>query len=340
MKKFLAVMLTLVMVFSLAACGGPEAPADGDGEGAAEPRTLVLSHHCIEDDSNHVFAQAFADKVEELSGGQLKIDIYTSGQLYGQADAVEALRQGTLDMCLCDTAMFVNYDGGTGVLDLPYVFNTREEAINVTRNPEFLAAFRDRAVQKSGIDVLGIIVLNFRNSIVTDMNVKDIDGFKGMIMRTPESPTIIAAFEAFGASPTVIPSGEAYTALQTGVADAAECHSEYIYNQKYWEVAKNYVRTEHVMCYTTLSMADKTYQTLTDEQKAWFDEAVQYGYDVFYDYTDGLFEAKEQAMVEEGGITITEVDKQPFKDAVADYVNNYTVENDCVELYDLMNSLK
>ena len=76
-------------------------------------------------------------------------------------------------------------------------------------------------------------------------------------MRTPEAPHTIAAFEAFGANPTVIPSGEAYTAVQTGVADGLEGHPEYVYLQKFYEVAQNYVQTKHVFTFTAYSMSQK-----------------------------------------------------------------------------------
>ena len=143
----------------------------------------------------------------------------------------------------------------------------------------------------------------------------------------------IAAFEAIGANPIVIPSGEAYTAVQTGVADALEGHAEYMVLQKFYEVAKNYVQTQHVMTFTALNMSEQVYQSLTDEQKQAFAEAADEALDYFYDYTENLFEEK-YAELEEQGVKITEIDRTPFEEACAPFIQEFIEENDLQDLYD------
>ena len=59
----------------------------------------------------------------------MTVDIYANGQLFGQADALSALSQGTLDIALSDTALFANYDPSGALFDMPYLVDSREQAI-------------------------------------------------------------------------------------------------------------------------------------------------------------------------------------------------------------------
>jgi tripartite ATP-independent transporter DctP family solute receptor len=336
LKRTLALLLALMMVFALVGCGSSSSEEEGNAE--VEPMTLTLSHHCSETDSNHVLATAFADAVNELSEGTMKVEIYANGQLFGQSDALAALRQGTLDIALSDTALFANYAPAASIFDLPYMFNSREHAINAVKNTELTDTIADMMVESAGIRPITIEPLNFRNSLVKDTSIDSFDDFKNIKMRTPESPTIIAAFKAFGANPTVIPSGEAYTAVQTGVADGLEGHAEYVDLQKFYEVATNYVQTQHVMTFTSFSISEKVYQDMTEDQQTIIDEAADIALDKFLEYTDTLFEEKYQAL-EDKGVLITEVDLAPFKASVKDYVDGFIVENDCQDLYDMIQAL-
>ncbi|WP_294151617.1 TRAP transporter substrate-binding protein [uncultured Clostridium sp.] len=359
MKKFTGIVLAAAMAVSLTACGGSTGTSGGaktteqDKEktetsqtgsevtpvDGVEELTLTLSHHCSEDDSNHVYAEAFADAVNQLSGGKMKVDIYANGQLFGQADALSALSQGTLDIALSDTALFANYDPAGALFDMPYLIDSREQAIKMVQDEEVLSFIRGKMSDKGGFHVLSIQPLYFRSSLVKDKNVNSFDGFKGLIMRTPEAPHTIAAFEAFGANPTVIPSGEAYTAVQTGVADGLEGHPEYVYLQKFYEVAQNYVQTKHVFTFTAYSMSQKVYDDLSDAQKQVIDEASVMAQDKFLEYTDTLFEDSMKKLEDEG-VQITEVDLAPFKEAAGPYLEKFIADNSLQDVYDKIQSLK
>lgn len=333
LKKTMALILIFVMSIAVVGCGSSN--TENEGKAKAEPITLTLSHHCSETDSNHVLATAFADAVNELSNGTMKVEVYPNGQLFGQADALAALRQGTLDIALSDTALFANYAPAASIFDLPYMFNSRQHAINAVKNKKLTGAITDMMVKNAGIRPITIEPLNFRNALVKDMSIDSFEDFKNLKMRTPESPTIIAAFKAFGSNPTVIPSGEAYTAVQTGVADGLEGHAEYVDLQKFYEVAKNYVQTQHVMTFTSFSISEKVYEGLTKEQQEIINQAADIALDKFLVYTDTLFEQKYKDL-EDKGVKITEVDLTPFRASVKDYVDNFVKENNCQDLYKMI----
>ena len=326
-------MCALMLASVLAGCGqkSPAGSASGSAGGAVETRVLKLAHHVPEGDSNDILFNKFAELVKEKTNGEIEIDIYPNGQLYGQKDGLEALKLGTLDLAMSDTSLWANYDPACGVLDMPYMFKSREHAIKVASS-DIIDPIKDRLVSSAGIRPILVECLNFRNALVKDMNVDSFEDFKGMKMRTPEAPMTIAAFEAVGANPVVIPSGEAYTAVQTGVADGLEGHAEYMVLQKFYEVAKNYVQTQHVMTFTALNMSEKVYETLTDSQKQAFADASTESLAYFYEYTDKLFEEK-YAELEANGVKITDIDRTPFEEACAPFIQQFVADNNLQDVY-------
>ena len=343
LSRILSIALSVVVMASvLAGCGSKPAASSGSSssssseststEAPVETRVLKLSHHCTEGDSNDILFNKFAELVKEKTNGEIEIDIYANGQLYGQKDALEALKLGTLDMAMSDTALWANYDPACGVMDMPYMFKSRDHAIKVASS-DIIDPIKERLVESAGIRPILVECLNFRNSFVKDMSIDSFEDFKGLKMRTPEAPMTIAAFEAIGANPVVIPSGEAYTAVQTGVADGLEGHAEYMVLQKFYEVAKNYVLTQHVMTFTALNMSEQVYQTLTDSQKEAFAEAGAEALEYFYEYTENLFDEKF-AELEANGVTITDIDRTPFEEACAPFIQSFIEENDLQDLYD------
>lgn len=347
LSRIISAIMCMAMILTMVtACGnsnstpgttggnpaGSGSPGSSGGDATVEPRVLKLSHHCTEDDSNHILFTKFAELVNEKTNGEIEIDIYANGQLYGQKEALEALKLGTLDMGMSDTSLWANYDPACAILDMPYIFKSRDHAIKVASS-DIIDPIKERLVESAGIRPILVECLNFRNSFVKDMSIDSFEDFKGLKMRTPEAPMTIAAFEAIGANPIVIPSGEAYTAVQTGVADGLEGHAEYMVLQKFYEVAKNYVLTQHVMTFTCLNMSEKVYQSLTDSQKAAFAEAASEALVYFYDYTENLFDEKF-AELERQGVKITDIDRTPFEEACAPFIQNFIDENGLQDVYD------
>lgn len=298
--------------------------------------SLTMSTHCSETDSNYLYALAFKEAVETLSGGAMTVEVYANGQLFGQAEALQAVQQGTLDIANSDTALLANYDAGAGVLDIPFLMLSRDQAVSCVQDKE-ISAYIDGRINGSGMHLLSILPLNFRNSLVKDASISKVEDFEGFIMRTPEAPHTIAAFEAIGAVPTVIASGEAYTAVQTGVADGLEGHAEYMVLQKFYEVATNYVQTQHVFTFTDYVISQSIYDGMTDAQKAVVDAAAKQAQGVHIAYTSELYPAM-YAQLEANGVTITEFDTAPFIEATEEYRNKYIKDNKLEDLIKLIDA--
>ena len=127
--------------------------------------------------------------------------------------------------------------------------------------------------------------------------------------------------------------------MQTGVVDALEGHAEYMVNMKFYEVAKNYVQTEHVMTFTAMNMSEKTWESLSAEEQQIITEASQEALDYFYDFTTEVYE-KAYAELENNGVVITSVDKTPFINACKPYVEKFVKDNQLEDLYEEINNLE
>nr|WP_326216000.1 TRAP transporter substrate-binding protein [uncultured Oscillibacter sp.] len=340
MKKFFALLMSLAMVLSLAACGGGEATEEGgsggDG-GNGETKVLRLSTHLSIDHSTMQMAQKFKELLVEKSGGSLDVEFYTDGQLGGQTENCESLKAGTLDMTIIDTGTLANYNPAAGILDMPYLFSTKEQAIE-TVSGDIGKDFMDMVTETTGIRPISLQTIAFRSTLLKDTVIETLDDFKGVKVRIPENPSIEACFSALGATPVAIPSGEAYTAVQTGVTNGLEGNMEYIAQMKFYEVANVFNLTEHVMTFTAFCMSDAVYQSLTAEQQTAIDEAAAEAMDYFYDLYEDIEADAKQAMVD-AGVSFVEIDKAPLIEACAPALEEFVAENGLEDMYSAIQAL-
>jgi TRAP-type C4-dicarboxylate transport system substrate-binding protein len=138
---------------------------------------------------------------------------------------------------------------------------------------------------------------------------------KGMKIRVQQSDLWVALMEAMGANATPMPYGEVYTALKTGLVDAAENNYPSLRHTRHFEVAKFYNKTEHSMAPEILLMSKKVWDKLPEEQKDMIRAAAKESVAHMRKLWDER-EAKSLANVKAGGAQIVDVDKAVFQAAM------------------------
>ena len=240
-KKILSVMLAMSMVVLTTACGlkTPDAPSGNTvapsqsdvtpssaenkpSDTPAEPEvTLVYAEVNPLDTIVGQMATAYADKVAELSGGTMKIDIQASGVLGSENDVLDTMLGGggTIDMSRISAFALTSYGGEKSkLLSLPYTFVNREHFWAFATSDlaeEFLLEPHNNG---SGVRGLFYGEEGFRHFFTR----KEISGMKdlsGMKLRVSNDPVMNGLVESLGASATVVSFNELYSALQTGVVD-------------------------------------------------------------------------------------------------------------------------
>lgn len=210
---------------------------------AAGQIEIKLAHTVPASHAYHNGYLKFKEMVEKRTDGKVIITIFPHGTLGGDIQAADSVQMGIAQMALTGTFGLYDYNSKWAVLDLPYLFKTYEDVdkiINGLIGKELLNEPVGNAY------VLGFMENGFRHVSNNKRPVTRLEDMKGLKIRTMKAPVHVSAFEAMGASPTPMPFGELYTAMQTGVVDGEENPPSLFYAMKFYEVQKYFSKTSHV----------------------------------------------------------------------------------------------
>ena len=275
-----------------------------------------------------------AAKLEEESGGKMKLEIYPSGQLGGEQQCVELLQIGSLAITKVSSAIMESFTPNYQVLGLPYIFRSREHAFSVLDGEigkEFL-----NSTEKFNMKGLCFYDAGFRSFYTIDKPINKPDDLSGMKIRVMKSQTAMNMVKAMGGSPTPISWGELYTALQSGVVDGAENNPPSLYTSRHYEVCKKYTLNEHTAVPDVLIISTVVWNKLTDQEKKWLQAAA----DASVPEERKLWaEAEELALdeVQKAGVEIIRPDKAPFMKAVESIFEGYQSQP---EIYSLIQRIR
>ncbi len=274
---------------------------------------LKLGHGLAPSHSVHLGMVYMAELVEEKSDGKMRIDIYPSEQLGSERENVEMLQIGSLAITKVSAAIMESFAPSYRVLNLPYIFKSKEHAERVLDSDIGADILRDG--EEFWLRGLAFYDSGSRSFYTKDRPINHPDDLRGLKIRVMPSPSAVNMVRAMGGSPTPISWGELYTALQGGVVDGAENNPPSFYLSHHYEVCQYYSLNEHSTIPDVLLMSTKIWNTLTEEEKGWLQEAatesVQYQRKLWAESERHSLEQAEAA-----GVTIIYPDKQPFIETV------------------------
>ncbi|MBK8635457.1 MAG: TRAP transporter substrate-binding protein [Saprospiraceae bacterium] len=275
---------------------------------AKQTRTLKLAHSLDMTHSVHLGMEFMAKKVEEKSGGKLKIDIYPSGQLGSERQCLELLQIGSLAMTKVSGAVMENFSPKIEILSLPYIFRDKQHIYKVLDGP----IGKQLLAECSQYWLRGLAFFDAgQRSFYTKKPVRTPEDLKNIKLRVQESVTAINLVKALGASPTPISWGELYTALQQGVVDGAENNPPSFYLSRHYEQCKYYTLNEHTAVPDMLIMSTVFWDRLSDDEKRWISEAAQEA-TIHQRELWNISEQEALAAVEAAGVEIIRPDKSLF----------------------------
>ena len=353
-RSFLAVAGAAAAAAALTACGGSSsstaastassaaASAAGDAAAAAnDPKvTLVYAEVNPLDTIVGQTGTHFKEKVEELSGGSVVVDVQASGVLGSENDVLDAILGGSTSIDISRISAFALTSYGCNkskLLSIPFTFNNRAHFWNFANSdlaPEFL-----NEPQELGLPVRGLFYgeEGFRH-FFTVKPVATIDDLKGMKLRVSNDPVMNGMVEGLGANPTVVAFGELYSALQTGVVDGAEQPIANYKSNAFPEVANNLILDGHTLGAVQAVITDNAWGKLTANQQA----AVMAAAADTQKFNADLSETAENKVLEElrsSGCNVVDVDdKTPWQEACAKVIKDNT--SDQAELYQKLLDMK
>jgi tripartite ATP-independent transporter DctP family solute receptor len=355
-RSFLAAAGVSAAALALTACGGSgnstaastansaaasTAPAGDAAAAASDPKvTLVYAEVNPLDTIVGQTGSHFKEKVEELTGGSVIVDVQASGVLGSENDVLDAILGGSTSIDISRISAFALTSYGCNkskLLSIPFTFENRAHFWNFANSelaPEFL-----NEPQELGLPVRGIFYgeEGFRH-FFTVKPVSGIADFKGLKLRVSNDPVMNGMVEGLGANPTVVSFGELYSALQTGVVDGAEQPIANYKSNAFPEVANNLILDGHTLGAVQAVITDNAWNKLTENQQAAVMEAAA----DTQAFNADLSETAENKVLDElksSGCNVVDVpDKTPWQEACAKVISENT--SDQAELYQKLLDMK
>lgn len=309
-KKLISLMLVGAMAFSMTACGlskaeepaadnaateepaaddtaeepaaddaaeaTDDAAADSEYPAANDPAvTLVMAEVNPLDTIVGQMDSKFKEEVERLSGGSITIDLQASGVLGSENDVLDAMLggAGTIQMSRISAFALTSYGGKkSSLLSIPYTWQSRDHWWAFAESDLAQEFLQEPSENGSGIRGLFYGEEGFRH-FFSSKELTDISSLQGLKIRVSNDPIMNGMVEGLGASPTVVDFGELYSALQTGVVDAAEQPIANYKSNAFPEVANNLILDGHTLGAVQVIITDDAWNSLTPAQQDAMTEA-------------------------------------------------------------------
>ncbi|WP_261676706.1 TRAP transporter substrate-binding protein [Staphylococcus equorum] len=331
MKKFLTLFVSAFFIAGMLALSLPHSYVNAE----EKQKEIMLAHNQPTSHPVHKLFEIFKERLEETSHGQLKVNIYPNGQLGSEREAIEMTQTNAIQMTKVSSAALESFSPTYSLFNMPYLFESEENYRHVMKKKEVQDAFFKSTGDKG---FLGITYYDagVRNIYTKDKKIEDNSDLEGMKIRVQPSKTSVDLIKSLGGTPTPMDYGEVYTAIQSGVIDAAENNETSLTTNNHGEVAKNYHYTEHAIVPDILIMNKDTYDDLTKQQQKWLKDAAAYStekHEVIWD--EEVKEAKKKAK-EDMGVKFHKVDKSSFKKASQPLQDEFKENPDTKDDYKLI----
>jgi TRAP-type C4-dicarboxylate transport system substrate-binding protein len=276
------------MLIMFAACGSAPAssspdpvdtstPADETGRdwdfSDAPKVNLVFATYLPDTDPTTLDMLRYLDLVKEYSEGTIDYTMYANQTLCSGTEELEALRNGLCDIIFFPTAY------GSGLMPLSYMIDY--PGIQYESQMALAHTIKEwfEVVRPDEVSDLKLLFAYGQSGGVyaTNSPIRTFEDFKGKQIRCTAALTVV--LEAYGAIPTTMVIGEVYEALRTGIVDGHYGIASAVNSQKIWEVTKYVLPDPFFIGTYELFMNMDVWNSLTPDQQAAFEAAVEDGFD-------------------------------------------------------------
>jgi tripartite ATP-independent transporter DctP family solute receptor len=209
--------------------------------------TLRISSSLTADQNSahYIWFQRFAANLKTAAGPGVAPDFFPNSQLGKEADVVQQVKVGSIDIMLTGSSIWATVAPEFGMLDLGYVLDNyahMARALDGGVGARLAEILRNR----TGCTIMGWGSHFAARSVYTKAPVTSLAELKGVKLRVLPTSAFIDTFKLMGAVPTPIPFNELYTAVQTGVVDGFEHDASTVLATKLYEVTRHCFLTEHL----------------------------------------------------------------------------------------------
>lgn len=331
MKGYFSILIVIALLI-LGGCSNTVANKKSTNE-----YVLRLGHLQTETHPYQQGALKFKEVVEEKSNGRIKIDIFPSSQLGNGRDQIEGAQIGSIHFHIGSVAPVTNFAPKFNILNLPYLFESREHAFRVLDGKIGKDIAKD--LENKGLINLGYMENGWRHITNNKKPIKTSEDAAHLKLRVQESPPYISFVRALGSTPVPVPFGELYTALEQNVVDGQENPLAQIYLNRLHEVQSHLTLSAHNYDAAIFLMSKTTFDTMpTDLQKIIEDaskEAIKFERKVALEEEGKLLEDLRKSDIQ----IVEDPDLESFKNAVKPVYKEFE-SSIGKELFDEVNKLR
>lgn len=251
--------------WAVLACAAFVLDAGGAAAQDVRARTLKFAHQNSKEHPQGLGVARFAELVAAKSGGKIKVEQFAGGTLGGDLATVSALQAGSIDMTVLNTGLLAGVVKEAGLVDLPFLFNSVQEADAVMDGP-FGRKLNDLSAAKNLVG-LAYWDLGFRDITNSKRAINTMEDIAGLKLRVLQSPVVIDTFTALGAVPTPVPFPEVYKALEKKVVDGQENPVTVIADSKFEAVQKYLTISHHVYNPQSVLIGKRTWDAMNAAER-------------------------------------------------------------------------
>jgi C4-dicarboxylate-binding protein DctP len=217
----------------------------------------------------------FKQRVETLSHGTIRVELYDSGKLYGDLDTGPAVSSGAVEMGFVNLSRYAATIPIAGPFELPFIFNNAEiEASARAPGSEIRSIIETAIVTEAGARTLWWVPAGPVVLFSKDFSVADVRNLIGRSVRT-NGPTFEAIVRECGGAPKDIEATEQAKAYEQGLVDIGSTSISTYFGRNLYRLMKSVTRTSHAYVEFVVTINERFWQSLTDAQRAWISEAAR-----------------------------------------------------------------
>lgn len=294
-------------------------------------KTIRLAHSMSTTHPVHYGMVKMSELVHEYSEGKMQVLVYPNSQLGTERETLEMLQIGSVGITKVTSAVLENFIPEFRVFSLPYLFRDMEHVYQVLDGE--IGIELHTAGENVWLRALTYYDSGARSFYSKDKPIASPADLNGMKVRVMESQMAIGMIQTMGGSPTPIPLGELYTALQQGVVDAAENNLPSFLTLRHYEVARYLSLDEHSVLPDVLLISTHIWEKLSEEEQNWLQKAA-YESAIYQRELWHAAELEALRVIEEDGVTIINPDKTAFQEVTSVLYEPY--KNSEPEFYNLI----
>jgi TRAP-type C4-dicarboxylate transport system substrate-binding protein len=299
-KKFGIIVVLILMATTIF--------ATGETEVETIPELIIASSNAPDS-----LMSKMGERIEKNinDSGVLKANFLIGQTLGDMRQVMEQHMQGSVDIAFDRPLWFAPFVSDFQVLSWGFTFRDREHLSKFYQS-KIYDDMKKKVNDQMGITILYSVPDQARVTF-SRMPINGAQDVEGISMRVPRIETYIELWKALGAKPTQVDWSEAFTALRTGVVDAAESDLSGAWSQRFHQAAKYVTLTNHVMMGIFVSANDETLASLNDTQRNALNKAVKEAMDWASSQSEVTVE-KTLSDMKEMGAEISTIDVKPFQE--------------------------